>query len=139
MRRSLAHGVDAAARCSRPIVTADANALTFRGAITTRMTSRDIILRRAFLALVIVLVRARSVVPLSWGDVHFNADHAPFGLMAKHIAEGRAFPVLQYGTQYVLVLEAWLSAPLTVFSDHSPSLLSVVPVALNVLTAALLF
>jgi hypothetical protein len=103
------------------------------------MSPHDIISRRVGLALVITITLARSVVPLVWGDVHFNSDHATTGLMAKHIAEGRAFPVMQYGTQYVLVLEAWLAAPLMFISDHSPAVLAIVPVSLNVVMAALLY
>ena len=103
------------------------------------MSPRDIISRRVGLTVVIALTLARSIAPLVWGDVHFNSDHATTGLMAKHIAEGRALPVMQYGTQYVLVLEAWLSAPLMFVSNHSPSVLAIVPVALNVATSALLY
>ena len=110
---------------------ATTNALRFRREITARMTSRVIISRPVGLALVVAAVLARSAMPLYWGDVHFNADHATTGLMAKHIAEGRAFPVMQYGAQYVLVLEAWLTAPLTLVADNSPSLLAVVPVVFN--------
>jgi hypothetical protein len=103
------------------------------------MSPRDIMSRRIGLILVIALTLARSMVPLAWGDIHFNSDHATTGLMAKHIAEGRALPVMQYGTQYVFVLEAWLSAPLMFISDRSPSVLAIVPVAFNVATVVLLY
>jgi hypothetical protein len=118
---------------------ATTNALRFRREITPRMTSRVIISRPVGLALVVAAVLARSALPLYWGDVYFNADHATTGLMAKHIAEGRAFPVMQYGAQYVLVLEAWLTAPLMLVADNSLSLLAVVPVVFNALTAILLY
>src|SRR5262245_2064039 len=52
-------------------------------------------------------------------QVHFDADQAVTGLMAKHVAEGRAFPVFQYGHQYVLVLESWLAAGLVVLTGHA--------------------
>ena len=32
--------------------------------------------------------------------------------MAKHISEGRAFPVFIYGDRYMLAVQAWLAAPL---------------------------
>ena len=34
--------------------------------------------------------------------VRFDADQAIVGLMAKHISEGRAFPVFFYGQSYLL-------------------------------------
>ncbi|MBA3270716.1 MAG: hypothetical protein H0T71_09390, partial [Acidobacteria bacterium] len=95
--------------------------------------------RRVGLAVVIAVVLARSFTLLYWSDVYFDADQAVTGLMAKHIAEGRAFPVFQYGAQYVLVLEAWLAAPLMAISDASPALLKSVPVVLNVASATLLY
>lgn len=103
------------------------------------MGARAIISRPVGLAIIGALVCARSAAILLWSDVYFDADQAVMGLMAKHIAEGRAFPVMQYGQQYVLVIEAWLAAPLMLVSDHSPALLRVVPVAFNVVTAVLLY
>lgn len=91
------------------------------------------------LGLVIVVVLARSFAALYWADVHFDADQAVTGLMAKHVAEGRAFPVFQYAHRYVLVLEAWLAAPLAAVAEGSIPLLKSVPVALNVATSALLY
>jgi hypothetical protein len=41
-----------------------------------------------------------------------NSDEATFGLAALHIADGRDFPVLLYGQQYMGVLESYLAAPL---------------------------
>ena len=95
--------------------------------------------RRLGFAIVVALVLARSAAGLYWSDVHFDADQAVTGLMAKHVAEGRAFPVYQYGAQYVLVLEAWLAAPLTAIDDSSPALIRAVPVAFNVAAAVLLY
>lgn len=95
--------------------------------------------RRAGFAVVIALVLARTFAVLNWSDVYFDADQAVMGLMAKHIAEGRAFPVFQYGAAYVLVLEAWLAAPLMAISDSSTVLMKAVPAAFNVATAVLLY
>jgi hypothetical protein len=102
-------------------------------------TPRGIISRRSAIALLVLAVLARGIVPLYWSDRFFHADQAVMGLMAKHLAEGRALPVMQYGQQYVLVIEAWLSAPLMWLNDSSPLLLRLVPFALNIVTAVLLF
>jgi hypothetical protein len=98
-----------------------------------------IISRRAGFAIVIAVVVARSFAQLYWSHIYFDADQAVTGLMAKHIAEGRAFPVFQYGAPYVLVLEAYLAAPLMAISDASPALLRLIPFAFNVATATLLY
>jgi hypothetical protein len=104
------------------------------------MSPRVIISRHTGLAIVIAVVLARSFAPLYWSDLYFDSDQAVTGLMAKHIAEGRAFPVMQYGRlPYVLVLESWLAAPLMLLSDHSPTVVRLVPSALNLLTAATLY
>ena len=95
--------------------------------------------RRAGFGVVIAAIAARSFAGFYWEDVYFDADQAITGLMAKHIAEGRAFPVLQYGLPYALVLEAWLAAPLMAVSDTSISLLRLVPFVLNVASAMLLY
>jgi hypothetical protein len=95
--------------------------------------------RRIGLALVIVIVLARSVPVLYWADLHFDADQAVTGLMAKHLVEGTALPLFQYAHRYVLVLEAWLVAPLVAVAESSVLLIKSVPVALNVATAALLY
>ena len=71
--------------------------------------------------------------------MYFDADQAVTGLMAKHLAEGRAFAVFQYAHSYVLVVEAWLTAVLFLIADTSVVLTKIVPVALNAVTAALLY
>lgn len=91
------------------------------------------------LVVVIAIVLVRSAPVLYWADIHFDADQAVIGLMAKHTAEGRAFPVFQYALRYVLVIEAWLSAPFVALADGSVPLVKVVPVLLNVATAGLVY
>jgi hypothetical protein len=90
-------------------------------------------------AAVVILVIARSFAFVWWPDVHFDADQAVTGLMARHLIEGRAFPVFQYAQEYVLVLEAWLAAPMMAIWPGSIAALRSVPVAINVATAVLLF
>ena len=91
------------------------------------------------LAAVVILVIARSFAFVWWPDVHFDADQAVTGLMARHLIEGRALPVFQYAQEYVLVLESWLAAPVMAIWPGSIAALRSVPVAINVATAALLF
>jgi hypothetical protein len=89
-------------------------------------------------AAVVILVIARSVAFVWWPDVHFDADQAVTGLMARHLVEGRAFPVFQYAQEYVLVLESWLAAPVMAIWPGSIAALRSVPVAINAATAVLL-
>lgn len=57
------------------------------------------------------LVLARSFVFIRYESSYFDSDQAIVGLMAKHLAEGRAFPLFFYGQTYLLAVEAWLAAP----------------------------
>jgi hypothetical protein len=43
------------------------------------------------------LVFARSAVYLFYPQSFFDSDQAIIGLMAKHLIEGRAFPLFYYG------------------------------------------
>ena len=65
----------------------------------------------AAIALAIALVLLRALVFVLWEQSHFDADQAIVGLMAKHILEGRAFPLYFYGQQYLLGVEALLVVP----------------------------
>ena len=70
--------------------------------------------------------------------VRFDADQAVVGLMAKHISEGRAFPLFFYGQSYLLAVEAYLAAPVMWWLGPSEVALELPMLAMNVLTAALL-
>src|SRR5215467_8029876 len=60
-------------------------------------------------ALLIVLIRC---APSLWFEqFDFDSDQAIVGLMAKHLAEGRTFPLFFYGQNYMLGVEAWIAAP----------------------------
>jgi hypothetical protein len=63
------------------------------------------------LAVAWLLVVSRSAVYLIYPQSFFDSDQASFGLMAKHLVEGRAFPLFQYGQGYLLGVDAWLAAP----------------------------
>ncbi|MCC7010427.1 MAG: hypothetical protein IT184_16580 [Acidobacteria bacterium] len=63
------------------------------------------------LALAWALVVARSAVYLAYEQAFFDSDQAVFGLMAKHLMEGRAFPLFCYGQTYMLAVDAWFAVP----------------------------
>jgi len=90
------------------------------------------------MAAAVALVLARAAVFLFWEQASFDADQAIFGLMAKHIAEGRAFPMFIYGDQYMLGVQAWLAAPLFAVFGPSVAVLKLPVVLVNVATAVLL-
>jgi hypothetical protein len=89
-------------------------------------------------ALAIVLIVLRSAVFTFWPQAYFDSDQAIFGLMAKHIVEGRAFPVFMYGSIYILAVEAWLAAPLFALAGVSVAALKLPLVLINLVTAYLL-
>jgi hypothetical protein len=71
------------------------------------------------LAIAIAVALGRSTIFLVWPESYFDSDQAVFGLMAKHLAELRAFPLFMYGQSYILGVEAWMAAPL--FAIFGPS------------------
>jgi hypothetical protein len=92
----------------------------------------------ALYALVAVLVLGRSAVFVFWEQSFFNANQAVFGLMAKHIAENRAWPVFMYGQNYMLAVEAWLAAPVFLIAGPSVAALKLPLLAMNLVIALLL-
>src|SRR5262245_30352405 len=58
-------------------------------------------------AIVVALVVARSAIFVFWDQSYFDSDQAVFGLMGKHLSEGRALPIFMYGQNYILAVEAW--------------------------------
>src|SRR5215470_8454656 len=87
---------------------------------------------------VLVLVFFRMIVWVAWEQSYFDSDQATTGLMAKHLAELKAFPLFFYGQQYMLGVESWLVAPLFVVFTPSVFLLKLPLVAINVAVALLL-
>lgn len=57
------------------------------------------------------LVVARSFVFAAFPHAAFDSDQAIVGLMAKHLSEGRAFPLYLYGYSYMLAVESWIAVP----------------------------
>src|SRR5262245_23477487 len=59
----------------------------------------------------VTLLLLRSWFFLAWEESYFHSDQAVIGLMAKHLAEGRSFPLFFYGQEYMLGVESWWAAP----------------------------
>lgn len=89
------------------------------------------------LALTAILVIARAVAFFAPG-VRLDADQATVGLMAKHISEGRAFPVYFYGQSYLPALEAYAAAPLMWLLGPTETALKLPVLLMNVAAAVLL-
>ncbi len=70
--------------------------------------------RELWLAIAVAwaLIFARSFVYLAYEQSFFDSDQAVIGLMAKHLSEGRAFPLFMYGQTYMLAVESWLAVPI---------------------------
>jgi hypothetical protein len=93
--------------------------------------------RLAVVVLVVAAVLIRTAVFVCWEHSSFDSDQAVVGLMAKHISEGRAFPLFFYGQNYLLAVQAWLAAP--VFLVLGPTVLALkLPLLVLNLAVALL-
>ena len=84
------------------------------------------------------LVILRSVVWVAWEQSDFDADQAVVGLMAKHLAELRAFPLYFYGQHYLLGVEAWVAAPFVLIFGVSVPALKAPLIVMNLVIALLL-
>lgn len=98
-------------------------------------TRRERVIVYAVVALAVVL---RSAVLVFWPQSQFDADQAITGLMAKHLAELRAFPVFYYGQNYMLAVEAWLTAPFFLLFGVSITALRLPLLAINLAVGFLL-
>ena len=92
----------------------------------------------AALAIAAALIAVRSCVWIFFEQSGFDSDQAVVGLMAKHLAEGRAFPLFYYGQHYMLAVEPWLAAPFFKMFGASVATLKFPLLCLNILTAGLL-
>ena len=91
----------------------------------------------AALAIAFALVVARSWVFTAYEDAAFDSDQAVTGLMAKHVSEGRAFPLFMYGQPYLLSVEAWLAVPVFWLLGPTVAALRTTLVLINLAIAAL--
>ena len=87
--------------------------------------------RWIILAILFLVVLGRSAIFVLFPESYFDADQAIVGLMAKHLAELRAFPVFLYGQTYMLGVEAWLAAPLFALFGVSATVLKLPLLAMN--------
>ena len=86
---------------------------------------------RSAIAVVFVVILFRAAIFVFWERSHFDSDQAITGLMAKHLAEGRAFPVFWYGQSYMLAVESWLAAPLFLLFGTSVTALKLPILVMN--------
>ena len=87
---------------------------------------------------VVLLVVFRSAMFVFKPALDFDSDQAIFGLMGKHLAEGRAFPLFIYGQNYLLAVEAWLAAPMFLLFGVSVAALKLPMLLINVAVGLLL-
>jgi len=90
------------------------------------------------LSLAVVLITFRSVVWIAFEQAAFDSDQAIIGLMAKHLGEGRAFPLFFYGQHYMLGVEAFLVAPFVAIAGASVATIKLPLLLVNIGIAALL-
>jgi hypothetical protein len=94
--------------------------------------------RLAVMAVVALIILARAAIFVLWPHAQFDSDQAVTGLMAKHLGEGRAFPLFMYGQNYILGVEAWMAAAVFFFTGPSVTGLKLPLLAVNFATAFLL-
>ncbi|HTH01025.1 MAG TPA: hypothetical protein VL882_12225 [Vicinamibacterales bacterium] len=93
---------------------------------------------RFLFPIVVLLIIFRSAIFVFWPQSYFDSDQAVYGLMAKHIAEGRAFPVFMYGQPYLLGVESWLAAPVFLIVGASVAALKFPVLLINIAIGLLL-
>ena len=94
--------------------------------------------RWAALVVAFILIVARSFVFTAYEQTFFDSDQAITGLMAKHLSEGRAFPLFMYGQPYLLAVEAWLAVPVFWIAGPTVAALRTSLILTNAATAALI-
>jgi hypothetical protein len=94
--------------------------------------------RAIVMAIVVLVILARSAIFVFWEQAHFDSDQAVFGLMAKHLSEGRAFPMFMYGGNYILAVESWLAAPVFLVAGASVAALKTPLLIINIAVGLLL-
>lgn len=94
--------------------------------------------RVAVMAIVALVIVARSAIFIFWEQSHFDSDQAVIGLMGKHLSEGRAFPLFLYGQNYVFAVEAWMAAAVFLVTGASVWALKLPLLAVNLAVAFLL-
>lgn len=67
-------------------------------------------IRFEILSVALILAASLAIRLFAAGLVNFDSDEAIQGLMAKHIAEGKAFPLMEYGSSHHGALASYLLA-----------------------------
>jgi hypothetical protein len=84
------------------------------------------------------LIVLRSFVFLYYEQADFDADQAIVGLMAKHLSEGRAWPLFFYGQLYMMGVQAWMAAAAFLVTGPTVFGLKLPLLAINIATGGLL-
>ena len=84
------------------------------------------------------LIVLRSFVFLHYEQADFDADQAIVGLMAKHLSEGRAWPLFFYGQLYMMGVQAWIAVPAFLVLGPTVFALKLPLLVINVVTGGLL-
>lgn len=92
-----------------------------------------------WLLLAVVLVVLRCAPSLWFEPFDFDSDQAVVGLMAKHLVEGRTFPLLFYGQNYMLGVQAWMAAPFFLVGGPTIAMLKLPLLLVNLAVAVWLF
>ncbi len=79
----------------------------------------------------------RSLVLVLFEGARFDSDQALFGLMAKHLVEGRSLPAFTYGQPYMLGIQSWLAAPFFLIGGPTVQMLKLPLLLVNVAAAVL--
>ena len=66
-------------------------------------------------------------------QLDFDSDQAIVGLMAKHLVEGRHFPLFFYGQHFMLGVQAWIAAPFFAVGGPTIAMLRLPLLILNVI------
>lgn len=90
-------------------------------------------------AAIVAAAAVRWFVLFREGGPVIDADEAIVGLMARHILEGRPWPLYYYGQNYLGALEAWCVAAAFALFGTSPAVLKAVPGAFSLLCVALIY
>ncbi|HJZ75797.1 MAG TPA: hypothetical protein VKE51_28885 [Vicinamibacterales bacterium] len=89
-------------------------------------------------AVAAALIVVRSLAYLLFEQFGFDSDQAINGLMARHLSQGRAFPLFFYGQTYMLAVESWVAVPFFWIGGPTVGALRMSLLAWNLAFAALL-
>jgi hypothetical protein len=104
-----------------------------------RTRAREVLVEAApVIGVAIALIVLRALAYLLFEQLGFDSDQAVYGLMAKHLSEGRAFPLFFYGQTYMLGVVAWVAVPFFWIGGATVAALRVSLLAWNVAFAVLL-